>query len=289
MTLEQLRIFTAVADLLSMTRAAERLHLTQPAISAAVAALEERYATKLFDRVGRRLELTEAGRLFLPQARAVLAQGDNARRVLEDLAGLLQGEVRIAASQTVATYWLPRRMAAFAEAYPNIQLRLDVGNSARAAARVLDGSADIGVVEGSVSEPLLSTRIVGGDRIGIYAASDHPLANARLRREDLAEAVWVMREPGSGTRDHLNAGLAKSGIAPEGVRTLLELPSNGAVLEAIEGRALIAGVSELAAISRVKAGLIRRLDWPLPPRDFRLLLHRERHIGRAVRAFLDTL
>jgi len=289
MTLEQLRIFTMVAELLSMTRAAERLHLTQPAVSASVAALEERYATKLFDRVGRRLELTEAGRLFLPQARAVLVQGDNARQVLENLAGLLRGEVRIAASQTVATYWLPRRMAAFAEAYPKIHLRLHVGNTAQTAAHVLHGTADFGVVEGDVSEAMLETRIVGSDHIGIYAAPDHPLARGTPTREDLAGAVWVMREPGSGTRDHLNAGLAQSGIAVEHLRTLLELPSNGAVLEAIEGGGLVAGVSELAAVSRVKAGLVRRLDWSLPSRDFLLLTHRERYPGRAVRAFVDTL
>src|SRR5215469_1291167 len=124
MTLEQLRIFVAVADALSMTRAAERLHLTQPAVSAAIAALEERYATPLFNRVGRRLELTEGGRLFLPEASSVLASASDARRVLNDLNGLARGDVRIASSQTVATYWLPRRMAQFAASAPNIQLHL---------------------------------------------------------------------------------------------------------------------------------------------------------------------
>ena len=108
MTFEQLHAFIIVAETLSMTRAAERLHLTQPAVSAAIAALEERQATRLFDRVGRHLELTAAGKVFLPEARAVIARLEEARRVFDDLAGLARGELRLAASQTVATYWLPR-------------------------------------------------------------------------------------------------------------------------------------------------------------------------------------
>ena len=143
MTLEQLRIFVAAAELLSMTRAAERLHLTQPAVSAAIGALEERYATRLFDRIGRRLALTEAGRLFLPEAAAVLDRAASARQILDDLSGLLRGEVRIAASQTVASFWLPARMARFVTSRPHIQLKLFVGNTSQAAARVLKGEADL--------------------------------------------------------------------------------------------------------------------------------------------------
>jgi len=289
MTLEQLRIFVAVAETLSMTRAAERLHLTQPAISAAVAALEQRHATHLFDRVGRRLELTEAGRLFLPEAREVLARADDACRVLEELEGLMRGEVRIAASQTLATYWLPRRMARFAARAPNVQLHLLVGNSAQSATRVLSGEADIGFVEADVTEELLSARIVGNDRIGLYAAPGHPLVGRPLICADLESAQWVMREPGSGTRDHATAGLTESGVAVDKLRILLELPSNGAALEAIEDGGLITAVSELAAAARVGTGLVAPLQWRLPPRNFTMLLHRARKPSRAVAAFRADL
>jgi DNA-binding transcriptional LysR family regulator len=275
----------AVAETLSMTRAAERLHLTQPAASAAIAALEQRHATHLFDRVGRRLELTEAGRLFLPEARAVLARADDACRVLEDLEGLMRGEVRIAASQTVATYWLPRRMARFAAQAPNVRLRLLVGNSAQSAARVLSGEADIGFVEADVTEDLLSTRVVDNDRIGLYAAPGHPLVGRPLNCADLEAAQWVMREPGSGTRDHATAGLIESGIAVDALQILLELPSNGAALEAIEDGRLITAVSELAAAARVGMELVAPLQWPLPPRNFTMLLHRARRPSRAIAAF----
>ncbi|MDE8651212.1 LysR substrate-binding domain-containing protein [Novosphingobium album (ex Liu et al. 2023)] len=289
MTLEQLRIFAMVAQTLSMTRAAERLHLSQPAVSAAIAALEQRHATHLFDRVGRRLELTEAGRLFLPEARTVLARADEACRVLDELGGLMRGEVRIAASQTVATYWLPRRMARFAATAPHVRLHLFVGNTAQSAARVLQGEADIGFVEGEVDEALLSRQVVDHDRIGLYAAHDHPLAGRPLTRVDLEAAQWVMREPGSGTRDHVTAGLVESGLAIEHLQILLELPSNGAALEAVEGSQLVTAVSELAAAARVGVGLIRPLEWPLPPREFTMLLHRARRPSRATAAFQASL
>lgn len=290
MTLEQLRIFLCVAEELNMTRAAEKLHFTQPAISAAIAALEERYATRLFDRVGRRIELTEAGRLFQPEARAVMAQVSAARHVLDDLAGLERGEIRIAASQTVATYWLPSRMARFAAAQPRIQLRLEVGNTTQTAARLLQGDADIAFVEGEISDPLLSNSVIGGDRIALYCGPGHPLAGrTSITAAELAAVTWVMREPGSGTRDHAAAGLLGSGIDVATLRIALELPSNGAVLEATEGGTLVAAVSELAATSRLQAGMIRPLPWPLPDRHFTMLRHRSRRLSRAVEAFVSAL
>lgn len=289
MTLEQLRIFAAAAEALSMTRAAERLRLTQPAVSAAIAALEERYATRLFDRVGRRLELTEAGRLFLPAATAVLSQAGDARRVLDDLSGLVRGEVRIAASQTVATCWLPSRMARFAGEHPAIQLRLMVGNTAQAAARVLAGEADLAFVEGEIAHDLLAARIVGGDRIGLFAAPDHPLVRRAPTREDLEAASWVMRDRGSGTRDHLEAGLAQSGVDVGRLNVVLELPANDAALEAVEQSRFLTAVSELAAAPRLATGAVRQLDWPLAPRTFKRLTHRARTTSRAVAAFMEGL
>src|SRR3954453_12542163 len=118
MTLDQLRIFIAVAERGHVTRGAEILGISQSAASAAIASLEQRYGTKLFDRVGRGIEMTETGRLFLREARAVLDRASMARAVLRDLAGLASGAVAIAASQTIATYWLPRRLAAFHTANP---------------------------------------------------------------------------------------------------------------------------------------------------------------------------
>ena len=118
MTLEQLRIFVGVAEREHMTRAAEALNVTQSAASAAIAALEARHDVPLFHRVGRGIELTEAGRMFLDEARAVLGRAASAELALSEFGGLKRGTLRIVASQTIASYWLPARLAEFHRRHP---------------------------------------------------------------------------------------------------------------------------------------------------------------------------
>jgi DNA-binding transcriptional LysR family regulator len=289
MTLEQLRIFIAVADTLNMRAASELLHLTQPAVSAAIAALETRNGIRLFDRVGRGLELNAAGRAFLPEARAVLARAEEARRVFDDLNGLLRGEVRIAASQTVATYWLPIRMARFAAQYPGVEMPLAAGNSAQAVQAVLAGDADLAFVESAIEEDRLQVEHIGGDTLGLYVAPNHPLAGVPIGPVDLRGASWVLREPGSGTRDHFAASLSGLGIAMQELSVRLTLPSNEATLEAAAAGEMVAVVSDLAAECRLIAGKIRRLDCSLPARAFSLITNRARHPSHAAQAFIASL
>src|ERR1700692_3955490 len=148
MTLEQLRIFSAVAEKQHVTQAARELNLTQSATSAAIAALETRYDVKLFDRIGRGIALTQTGRDFLIEARAVLARAKAAAQVLNYLAGLKRGSLTIAASQTVGNYWRPGRAQSFHTAHPGIDLHLTIANTEQVARAVVQGSADLGFVEG---------------------------------------------------------------------------------------------------------------------------------------------
>ena len=147
MTLEQLRIFLAVAERQHMTRAAEVLNLTQPAVSAAIAALEARHGLPLFHRIGRSIELTEAGKLLRGEAQAILRRVQDAESSLADLRGLRRGRLRLAASQTVGNYWLPPLMARFRRAFANIDLDLTIGNTEQVAAGVREGVAELGIVE----------------------------------------------------------------------------------------------------------------------------------------------
>lgn len=289
MTLEQLRIFVAVAERLHMTRAAEALRVSQSAASAAVAALEAQHGVRLFDRVGRGLALTDAGRAFLPEARAVLAQAGAASQILDDLAGLKRGRIALAASQTVASYWLPGRMARFAAAYPGIALSLRVGNTAQVAEAVLAGAADLGFVEGRADHPSLTRRVVGGDRVSLYAAAHHALAGRPIAAGELRRAGFVLREAGSGTRAHFDAAMAGAGLAAGDLRVVLELPSNEAALAAAIGGGLVAAVSDVSAEPLVACGRLTRLDYDMPDRDFALLGHAERRRSRAATAFVDAL
>lgn len=290
MTLEQLRIFVAVAEREHVTQGARDLHLTQSATSAAIATLESRYATKLFDRVGRRVALTEAGRLFLVEARAVLARATAAETVLADLTGLKLGSLGLAASQTVANYWLPEVICRYRSRAPGIAVKLAIGNTATVAARVRDSAADLGFVEGRVDDPGLSVDPVAEDELVLVVAPNHPWANRRPEPSSAFKtACWVFREQGSGTRAIFEACLPGLGLQPNDLDMGLELPSNESVRAAVEAGAGVTVISKLVAASSLKAGTLVAVDVPLPKRRFFVLQHKERYVTQAVREFLNTV
>jgi DNA-binding transcriptional LysR family regulator len=290
MTLDQLRVFVAVADRGHVTRASEELGLTQSAVSAALAALERSRGLRLFQRVGRGIALSEEGRVFLPEARGVLDRAAAADAVLDDLAGLRRGRVLIFASQTISTYWLPERLARFSAAHPAVELNVRVGNSAQVVEGVLAGTAEIGFVEGRSAEAGLERRVVGGDRLALAAAADHPLVmGPGASVNDLFAADWVLREPGSGTRAEFEAALRALGRDPLALRAPLVLTSNEAILGACASSRLLCAVSELAAEPFLAAGRIRLLPFAFPERAFDLLARRGWTPSRAARAFLDAL
>lgn len=290
MTLEQLRIFVAVAEKQHVTRAASELNLTQSATSAAIAALEARYGIKLFDRIGRGIVLTQTGKDFLVEARAVLARAKDATRLLNDLAGLKRGSLSIAASQTVGNYWLPRRVQAFRAAYPGIELRLAISNTEQAARMVIEGSADLGFVEGEVDESLLSAKKIEGDALILAVGARHPWVNrAKVSAKDLPATSWVLRERGSGTRSMFEAALRQNGLKLSDLQIALELPSNEAVRSAVEAGDGATAVSDLVAAPSIAAKTLHRVRFDLPRRSFYILRHKERHISRAEDALLKSL
>ncbi|MCK8782193.1 LysR substrate-binding domain-containing protein [Rhizobium sp. NTR19] len=290
MTLDQLRIFLEVAEREHVTRAAEALHLTQSAVSGAISALEARHAVILFNRVGRRIELTEAGRLFVPEARAVLERARSAEHLLADLAGAASGVLRVHASQTVASYWLPSRLVSYHELYPRVDLRLTVGNTQSAAQAVLSGAAELAVVEGTVALAGLQRIRVAEDHLVLVVGKRHAWADGRrLTPNELLETNWIMREEGSGTRSAFEAHLRSLGLEPESLSVVLELPSNEAAIAAVEAGTAATVLSSRAAASHSHAGNLHIADFPMPARQFWVLHHAERHVTRALRAMLDLL
>ncbi|NVN84927.1 MAG: LysR family transcriptional regulator [Rhodopseudomonas sp.] len=287
MTLEQLRIFVAVASREHVTQGARDLNLTQSATSAAIAALEARYATKLFDRIGRRIVLTEAGRTFLIEARAVLARAAAAETVLADLAGLNSGSLTLAASQTVANYWLPPAIARYQARHPAISIKLVIGNTEAVAALVQEGIADIGYVEGEIDEPAMSIAAVADDDLVLVVGPGHPWAtHAPLPSRDFATARWILRERGSGTRSMFEAALPALGVDPRQLNVALELPSNEAVRSAVEAGAGATVVSKLVAVGSIKAGTLVAVDVAMPKRQFFALRHKQRYVTQAAQAFI---
>lgn len=286
MTFEQLSIFVAVAERQHLTRAAEALHLTPSAVSAAIKTLEGFYNVQLFHRVGRGIELTEAGRVFLEEAKAVLSRAQSAALVLSDLGDLKRGRLLIHASQTVATYWLPARLMRFHDRYPGIDIAIAVSNTQGVARAVVEGAADIGFTEGFLDEPLLSARVVAEDELVVVVSPDSPLARAEGASADmlLAETVWVLREEGSGTRSEFEAMLRAMGYDPRRRKIALVLPSNEAMISAVRMSHAACAVSRLAVAPLLDRGELVALNFPRPERQFRMVRHKERHFGQAARA-----
>jgi DNA-binding transcriptional LysR family regulator len=288
MTLEQLRIFVAVAEREHMTRASEILRLTQSGVSAAIAALEARYATQLFHRVRRHVELTTAGKLFLIEAKSVLARAAAAEKVLTEIGGLKRGVLSIHASQTISGYWLPKHLTAFHKAYPDIEVRLGIGNTAQVASAIRSGTAELGFVEGVVDDPLLATDVVAGDQLAVVVGPSHPWAGRKdFEPFELAQTDWVLREQGSGTRSEFAAALRGFGLNLQFLRIALELPSNEAVCGAVEAGAGATAISELLVGLSIRAGTLCRIPLAMPARSFSILTHRERQRSKVVEAFQE--
>jgi DNA-binding transcriptional LysR family regulator len=289
MTLEQLRIFVAVATLEHVTQGARVLNLTQSATSAAVAALEAHYQTKLFDRVGRRIVLTATGRAFLGEAKSILARVAAAEAVLADLAGLQRGSLVLAASQTIGNYWLPVLIHRFNALHPAIALSLTIGNTEQVASQVRDGLADLGFVEGDIDDPMLALQPVADDELVLVGPPRHPLCQDEPVAASLKSARWVLREVGSGTRSMFEAALDGLGLHLSDLDVALELPSNEAVRTAVEAGAGVTVVSKLVVAGALKAGTLAVADITLPRRHFFSLRHKEHHMTQAAREFLRVV
>lgn len=285
MTLEQLRIFVAVAEREHVTRAAETLNVTQSAASGAIAALEARHDTKLFHRVGRGIELTDAGRMFLQEARVVLARAASAELALSEYGGLKRGNLRLVASQTIAGYWLPERLAAFHQRYPEIELSVAIANTEAAAQSVLEGETELGFIEGSIDEPALAHWKIGNDRMLLAGR----LPVEAVTNAWLSEAPWVMRERGSGTRSTFEAAIRARGLDPHSLTVVLTLPSNEAVLAAVRAGVGYAVLSHLVVAPAIEARALFALPFDLAERPFFGLRHKERYRSKAADALIEVI
>jgi DNA-binding transcriptional LysR family regulator len=285
MTLDQLKIFIAVAERGHLTQAANVLALTPSAVSASIKVLEERYGTTLFNRVGRGIELSEAGKSFLPEARATLASAQATETTLAELGNGKRGRLSMQASQTMASYWLPPLLVQFRQAHPLIELSLAIGNTQSVARAVTNGSSEIGFVEGATGEPGLQAAVVGTDRFIAVVAPGHPWAGGQpVAPMELLDGLWVMREIGSGTRSAFEAMLAGIGIDSGALDIALTLPSNESVRSAVMAGPFVTAVSALAVAAHLQAGLLREVNIALPTRPFYLLRHPARHQSRAALA-----
>jgi DNA-binding transcriptional LysR family regulator len=293
MTLDQLRIFIAVAEREHVTRAADALGLAPPSVSAAVASLEREFGTKLFHRVGRGIVVTEGGKLLLDEARALVNRAEAVNLAMREFAGLARGRLAIKASQTIASHFLPLRLVDFHLAHPGIALAVSVGNSSEVVAAIIRGEIELGFVEGpeeEFSDPRLAVQMVARDDLVMVASANHPwVARKKLTEHDLSAGKWVLREDGSGTRAAFVKALASLDVPYGRLNIAIELPSNEAVLAAVLAGAGATILSARVCAEAVRAGALKILPVSLVPRSFCAVQHADRYRSRAVSALLEIL
>lgn len=286
-----LRTFLAVARAGSISGAARGLHRSQPAVTTAVQRLEERFGEPLFERGPRGVRLTALGRRLLPHAAALQRVLAGVEELLIEAENVEGGRLRIAASTTIALYWLPPKLVAFNAAHPSVLLVIHTRNSREALEELAAGEADLALVEApsssweSLPPDLFSATTVHDDDLVVIVDPNHPLADrTQLQPADLDKLPFVGRERGSGTRDVLEQALLGAKAVPD-VR--LELGEPEAIKRAVAAGLGAAVLSRVAVEDEVQRGGLVALpvDHPGFARHFTLLHPTRELASRAAWAF----
>ncbi len=303
MTLDQLRIFLAVAEHLHFTRAAEALYITQPAVSAAIQTIEEEYAVKLFHRIGRHIEITEAGKFLQVEAQKILDQVSLTERGLRELNDLQRGQLNLGSSLTIGNYWLPEKISRFQRLYPGISVNCTLANAETICAGTATGQFDLGLVEGEVQPSLkncLNEEVVGSDRLLIVVGKFHPWYDEqKVNITELCKAEWVMRESGSGTQQRFEQALQSWEINPSELNVISLLNSGEMVKAVVENGVGATALSELMVIKELQLDSLRAIavidnrgSKPVPVeivRPFLKLKHKQRFQSKLAIAFEKML
>lgn len=287
-TLSQLRTFCTVARLNSFSRAAEKLHLTQPAVSAQVVALEDFLEVKLFDRIGKKISLSEPGRVVLQAAEEVLDRLARLDQELSDLVQLKAGRVAIGASQVVGVYLLPELLARFRGEFPGIAPDVRVESARRIIDMLLEGEIDVGLVgEGApVSDERIAMKPVLRDELVLIVPANHVFAEmTSVPPENLVQMSFVLPRRDSASAESLLEQLAAEGIRPD---TVMELGNIGAVKRAVEAGLGISIVSRIAVAHELEAGRLRtvRLKGMRLERQISLCWYQDRPFSKSTEAFI---
>jgi DNA-binding transcriptional LysR family regulator len=284
-TLQQLRAFEAAARLLSMTRAAEELHTSQPTVSIQLRELAENVGLPLFEQQGKRLRLTEAGQELAATVREIFAGWSRFEAHISELRGVQRGTLRLAAA-TTAEYLLPQLLGPFCEAHPGVEVELVVENRRTLLQRLERDEDDLTVIMVPPADARLRVLPFMQSPLVVIAAAGHRLAGRKCTLAQLRDERWLLREPGSGGRMIVEAHFEKAGFAP---RTVMALGSNEAIKHAVAGGLGISVMARPAlGASAAHQGLaeLRVAGFPLPA-EFSFVMREGRRLSPVAEAFLQ--
>ena len=282
LSLRQLEVFAATARAGSTRAAADQVARSQSAASAALSDLERTLGVPLFDRVGRRLVLNENGRVLMPLAASLI---DRATELEHMFTGAHDAPLRVAASLTIGEVLLPDVLARWRAAHPASPVQLMIANTRDVIAAVAAFDVDVGFIEGPQTHPNLRVHPWLTDELVIVAAPSHPLAGRHAGMRQLRDAIWALREPGSGTREAADRWLLEH-VGP--LQVAFELGSAEAIKRVVAAGAALGCLSREAVARDLAQGVLVELATRLPraTRRLAIVLHRDKHLGRGTEAFV---
>lgn len=286
LSMRQLRAFVALAEARNFTRAAERSHLSQPAFSELIRALEAAVGARLFDRTTRHVDLTVEGALFLESAQRLLHDAEAAIRGLRDLVALRRGRVSVAALPALAAGWLPGVLAGFRARHPEIDLEVADSLSEECIERVRAGRADFALAAIRASAPELRTDPFCSDRFHLVCRRDHPLAGKRrVSVSDLARHPFVSLARNSSVRQHIEAA-----VLPAQVKSVMELEQLSTVAGMVRAGLGITVVPTLTLFHFDHPDLVTRpMRAPGLQRDIFVVRRRDRRLSLAAQALFEMM
>jgi len=285
----RLQVFHTVARLLSFTKAAESLHMTQPAVTFQVRQLEEYFNTRLFDRTHNRINLTEAGKRVFEYADQIFDLYAKMENAVRDLTGEISGILIIGASTTIAEYMLPALLGDFKREYQDINVHLKVSNSDGIVSMVENNDIDLGIVEAPVMNKNLVVETCRSDRLVAIVPPQHSLASQqKVNLKDLMEHAYIAREEGSGTREVIHEYLTNAGMKPAEIHIAMELGSPEAIKGAVEAGMGVSIVSEVTIQKEKQLGTLVSLELEPPlERPFSFVHQKQKFRQRAMDELLD--
>ena len=282
-TLRQLEIFAAIANHGHVTRAAETVAMTQSAASMALAELEQQLGTPLFDRIGRQLRLNESGRQLLPKALDVIDRVRAIEAAPHDQE--LAFDLHIGASLTIGNHLLPGLLAEMQRRHPTGRTRFSLRNTEQVVADLVHFRIDLGFVEGPVQDERIIRHLWHRDRLCVFAAADHPLANSTASHDALRQAAWILREKGSGTREVFDRARTNAMLP---ITAAFELEQPEAIRQCVRAGLGLGCLSILELKDAFQAGWLAPVHTPFLDLDrpFQIILHRDKHLSPGLRAIL---
>jgi DNA-binding transcriptional LysR family regulator len=260
----RLKVFRTVAEQMSFRKAAEVLHLSQPAVSQHIRALEEEAGVRLFDRArgeghGSQISLTEAGRVLLEYANTAAETMVAAQRALAALNHEAAGALRLGASTTVAQYVLPRILGAFLRQYPQVKLSLISGNTEQVVEAVAEEKVELGIIEGPAMRRDVKTERMVRDEMVLIVSPNHAWAARKgaIARAELTKVPLLLRERGSGSRRVVERALKKAGLPLRSLRVAIELDSTEAIISGVEAELGVGFVSRYAVNKVLRLGSVK--------------------------------